>query len=396
MSGESQAAPKDYIRTWHRYEKDWIPTSHNLSVGFGTVIHQATGKSIGVLVKANGGRRIECWAPDGGCIGGVKSAIDTAGDQLKGMIWFQGESDSEKDDTSPDDVYHWAFEYETKLRALIAYIREYAKKPNLPFLIVQVGSLYRPGGILIRAAQFAVTRDIPYCACIPSYDLGTALHYNAVNLSTIGERLGYAALNIAYGRESHWGPQFKAAYFSDATNTELVVEFDGVKNALKDFGNDPDTHGFFVMDPAQWTKVIDFSYEKYPSMMKPYKAITLASPNKLIIELEQAATEALSVGYGRQSKLADKNMDFVSDDTEIPMPTFFNYPVGLFGTVETVGHHAKTMSAAKQNGYAQFKIYRMQSGNHLKYATLNIIGQRLQPAGTAKSELSARIYKIIP
>ncbi len=65
----------------------------------------------------------------------VLSTMDTSQYELDGMLWVQGESDSgtKKNGTIPADTY------KDNLKNLIQGVRKEFKKPDLPFMIFQVG-----------------------------------------------------------------------------------------------------------------------------------------------------------------------------------------------------------------------------------------------------------------
>ncbi len=335
MGGTSEANPHDHVLEYKRYDEDWLPTSHNLSAEFGKVVYEYTGRSIGFVRMSMGGRRINCWDENEKCYGGLTEALDRAGNDITGFLWFQGESDSERDDDNPNEPYHWGLNYEKEMRELVYHVRNYCGKDSLPCIIVQTGSLYPDGAILVRGGQFAVAKNDPNCVITPTYDQEAMLHFSADQLTIIGRRVGYAAVNFIHGKQTNWGPLFKNAYFADKSRTLIHVEFDNVKDSLKNYDTDadPDRFGFFIIDTNEWNEnnhTLNFSYQDYPAMMIPYDSVERIAFNKLRITLTREAPPTSAISYGRASWLYKKDISYLTDERGIPAPVFFGIPIKAY------------------------------------------------------------------
>jgi sialate O-acetylesterase len=113
---------------------------------------------------------------------------------LKGMIWYQGESNVDR-----------AVEYRDLLPALINDWRVKWKKPDLPFLYVQLPNFmeveYSPSesdwAVLRQGQLKALT--VPNTAMIVAIDLGEWNDIHPLNKKDVGERLALSAQNLAYG-----------------------------------------------------------------------------------------------------------------------------------------------------------------------------------------------------
>lgn len=108
---------------------------------------------------------------------------------LRGVLWYQGESDSASERAPV---------YESMLRAMIDDWRTRWAQPELPFLIVQLPIFHEDNWVLIRAAQEAVSRE-PGNGMIVTLDVGEKTNIHPVNKQPVGERLANLAAADVYG-----------------------------------------------------------------------------------------------------------------------------------------------------------------------------------------------------
>lgn len=128
---------------------------------------------------------------------------------VKGVIWYQGESNVNR-----------AYEYRDLFPAMIQDWRRQWKRPDLPFLFVQLANYYPEQAdpapstwAELREAQ-ALTLKLDHTGMACTIDIGEANDIHPQNKEDVGIRLGMAALKVAYGQEIvHSGPQFTAVRF---------------------------------------------------------------------------------------------------------------------------------------------------------------------------------------
>lgn len=147
---------------------------------------------------------------------------------IKGVIWYQGESNME-----------WPYEYEDLLSSLITSWREVWGQGDFPFYYVQIPP-YNYGvqygidkGInapILREAQNR-TLKIKNTAMAGTMDVGNPKNVHPNLKKPIGERLAYIALAKTYGYKNiaYSGPRYKSC---SVVNHEVSVEFDCAKNGL--------------------------------------------------------------------------------------------------------------------------------------------------------------------
>ncbi|MEO9004763.1 MAG: sialate O-acetylesterase [Ginsengibacter sp.] len=114
---------------------------------------------------------------------GISKFIKTP---IKGIIWYQGESDAHN-----IDLYAYNF------KKLIADWRS-LWKDSLPFYFVQLSSIDRPSWPYFRDMQRKISDEIPNVGMAVSSDLGDSLNVHPTRKQLVGERLALLALKKSY------------------------------------------------------------------------------------------------------------------------------------------------------------------------------------------------------
>ncbi|PTX98423.1 sialate O-acetylesterase [Opitutus sp. ER46] len=119
-----------------------------------------------------------------------------AGIPVRGVLWYQGESDVAR-----------AAEYPARLEQLIATWRTLWRDPALPFGIVQLANYgprrSQPGKsdwAELRDAQRQVVATVPRTGLVVALDVGEADNIHPVEKRPVAERLARWALATVYGR----------------------------------------------------------------------------------------------------------------------------------------------------------------------------------------------------
>ena len=116
---------------------------------------------------------------------------------LKGVIWYQGESNAHN--TELHDRLFRLLEQSWRREFKRAWHSEFQKHPPLPFYTVQLSSLPRPSWPAFRDGQRRLTTEMPQTWMTVTSDLGDQadVHYRAKR--PVGERLALQALHHTYG-----------------------------------------------------------------------------------------------------------------------------------------------------------------------------------------------------
>lgn len=109
---------------------------------------------------------------------------------IKGVIWYQGESNAHNKDA-----------HEKLFKLLVQSWRTNWDNPELPFYYVQLSSLNRPSWPWFRDSQRKLMEEIPFTGMAVSTDKGDSLDVHPRQKKEIGERLARWALNQTYGQE---------------------------------------------------------------------------------------------------------------------------------------------------------------------------------------------------
>lgn len=149
---------------------------------------------------------------------------------IKGVIWYQGESNSSK-----------ALEYRSLFPRLISDWRGKWGQGNFPFLFVQIAP-YREQPPEIRDAQLATLRKLSNVAMVVTTDVGDPENIHPSNKEPVGQRLALAARAIAYGERIEFsGPLLKSAEFD---SKQAVLHFDHIGGGL--MSKNGDLKGFEI------------------------------------------------------------------------------------------------------------------------------------------------------
>jgi hypothetical protein len=112
-------------------------TGAGLGLAFGIAMAQSSGRRIGLVAAAHGGTSLEQWSPAlkdrGGhsLYGAMLERIARAGGRLRGVLWYQGESDAHDVEAGRS--------YAERFDRWIAALRSDTGRPDLPVIAVQIG-----------------------------------------------------------------------------------------------------------------------------------------------------------------------------------------------------------------------------------------------------------------
>ncbi len=171
---------------------------------FGQIIADATpGVTIGLIPCAVGGSPIDTWKP-GVFYPATKShpwddmakraAIALKSGTLKGILWHQGESDSQPT---------LAPAYEAKLHDLIVRLRQELNAPDVPFIAGQMGKFadmpWSPERVIVDQAHQNLAKKVPHAAFVSSEGLkhkGDKIHFDSASFRELGKRYAEAYLAL--------------------------------------------------------------------------------------------------------------------------------------------------------------------------------------------------------
>lgn len=153
--------------------------------------------SIGLVPCAVGGSPLRRWVKGGDLYAQALARAQTASatGTLQGILWHQGETDSDKSDTADT--------YETRLAQMFADLRHDLGRPDLPIVVGQLGEFVakekHPHVDTVRAALARIPAAVPRVGFADSAGLGhkgDALHFDAAASRELGRRLASAMLAL--------------------------------------------------------------------------------------------------------------------------------------------------------------------------------------------------------
>lgn len=150
---------------------------------------------------------------------------------IKGIAWYQGESNIPKPE-----------QYQDLLTSLIHVWRTDWQKPDLPFLYVQLAN-YSPTGIEPAVSNWALLREAQMktlktsnTAMVVIHDIGEKGDIHPANKEDVGKRLALAAEKIAYHENIVYsGPIYQSIKIS---GTQVYVSFNHIGSGLKIIGKE--------------------------------------------------------------------------------------------------------------------------------------------------------------
>ncbi len=212
-----------------------------LGIPFGKRILEQTGIPIGLILCSLGGTTLQQWSPElrdqGGrsLYGAMLDRVQKAGGRIRGVLWYQGESDS-----YPEEVSRL---YEERFTRLIRAMRTDFSDPALPVLTVQIGrqiisdpSASPAGKNLVREAQRRCMVEISGTGLVTAVDLGmsSSAHIDTDGYKRVGRRLANLALSRVYGHTSiRPGPRLESLNWDDPGGERIRIQFAEVNGRLR-------------------------------------------------------------------------------------------------------------------------------------------------------------------
>ena len=205
---------------------------------FAWELYRLTGVPIGLIPCAHGGTSLQQWSPErkdeGGrsLYGAMIRRAAAAGGKIRGVLWYQGESDA-----NPDA----AGTYQQRFTDFVAAARRDLGEPDLCFLYVQIGRFIVPADGLaaawdrVREAQRLAEAQLGRAAVVPALDgtLIDLIHLDTAAQMTVGRRLALQAAREVFGREAiRRGPRL-AEVTIDSSRRVVTLRFAEVNGALR-------------------------------------------------------------------------------------------------------------------------------------------------------------------
>jgi hypothetical protein len=209
---------------------------HAPYIQFGRTLQTALGYPIGLIQTALGGSPLTAWNPSepgpAPLFDNMVHCARMAGGRVRGILWYQGETDAGSDDL--------ALSYAERFSAAVATWRQALETPQLPVLTVQLNRVYNPPDAgadrrwtIVRDAQRRAPQLVDGVFVVPALDLPLSdlIHISPAGNLVLGERLAHAALAGVYGRLNDYrAPSIRSALQTAAG--VVVLHFDDVTSRM--------------------------------------------------------------------------------------------------------------------------------------------------------------------
>lgn len=219
MAGRGTLSPSNRVSsagiTKFTDDMRWIPADEpihfdkaagaGLAASFARDMADArAGHEIALVPCAVGGSSIARWQPGADlyqlAVARARSAL-SAGGELKGIIWHQGETDAREKQESVDA-------YEGRLCTLVAALRKDLNAEDVPFVAgeladAQSGRRDDRQWDAISAATRSAMASCPLCGCVSARGLrleSDGLHFDTASLRILGRRYAEKMQEIMKGR----------------------------------------------------------------------------------------------------------------------------------------------------------------------------------------------------
>ncbi len=172
-------------------------------LAFAGEVVRHTGVPIGLVPCAVGGTTMEQWDAEQVKLGGkslygaMLRRVDAIGGRVRGMLWYQGESDA---------IGGTSNTFAARFSRFVQAVRHDFAAEDLPVITVQIGRMVVPEPVhlewnAVQEAQRICAREVPNTDCVPAVDLAMEdfIHLSSAGQKRLGERLAVVALRRCYG-----------------------------------------------------------------------------------------------------------------------------------------------------------------------------------------------------
>jgi sialate O-acetylesterase len=286
-----------------------------LGLPFAAALLKFTGVPVGLVPCAHGGTSLDEWNPklrdqDGDSLyGSMLRRFRATGSRVKGVLWYQGESDA-----NPKA----AATYQVRFLDFVKSLRADFDDPNLPFYYVQIGRHISSHDIAewnrVQQAQLQAEPLIPHSAMAASVDLSLddGIHISTPDLKRLGLRLAKLACRDLFPSTAGCGALKPGPYPLNASlaGDVLSVAFSGVNGRL----TAPERISGFSIHAPNGAEIPLI----YKATIDPAEASTV----RLHIQGKIPPGSVLYYGYGKNPFCN------LTDQQDMAVPMFGPMPIG--------------------------------------------------------------------
>lgn len=216
---------------------------HSPYLAFGRKLHDVLGYPIGLLQTARGSSTLSQWNPrenpEALLWKNMIHCICLAGGRVRGMVWYQGESDANE---------AFAPTYERRFANFIQAFRNELDLPGVLVIVTQLNRCRNPD-VVPDARYWSVVREaqrraagLPHIAVVPTLDLALCdpVHNSSEANVLLGLRSAQAALGLLGRSRVAWRAIEVAQARLSRDRLSIDVEFEHVPTRLDFIAPSPD------------------------------------------------------------------------------------------------------------------------------------------------------------
>ncbi len=260
---------------------------------FASWLAKETSIPQGLIPTAFGGTSLEEWSPDllskgdASLYGNMIRSVVRAGGHVRGMLWYQGESDACNGDPKIYDTYFDRF------KRFVECTRRDSGNPDMIFVTAQLGrTVILPWEIEahwdgLREQQRRLAAEVPGVHMVPAADLALSdgIHVGWDGHKILGVRMARVALPHVIHDGDRPGIDLASVRFANAERTVINVDFNYVAGKLQSGGL---PRGFMLALPDQPVRDLFFNVE-----------FDANRPNRVVLYRGAAIDPAAKLSYGQ-------------------------------------------------------------------------------------------------
>ena len=238
---------------------------HSPNLAFAKRLKKTLNYPIGIIPCAYGGSSLSQWLPQEDGLFYKEMIEAVSGKSVKGMIWYQGESEG---------MGCCSENYLERFTSFVDAVRNGLHNSELPIITVQVGRHtddFENGTEMdhhydaVREAQRYAAKTLENVYIIPSIDLGRmtdGIHNSKSSNLLLGERCARLALYKIYGKGID--PSAPDLTYARKTNSNIItLKFSNVEDTLMAYHvTNPERLPIAVEDKNGENKIKSFSISK--------------------------------------------------------------------------------------------------------------------------------------
>jgi len=249
--------------TKHAVNREAANSGHSPYLHFGRVVQQEMKFPIGLVQTSLGGSPLTSWNPmePGQAVlhENMLHCIELVGGKVKGVLWYQGESDTGTDENVTT--------YEKRFIQSVQAWRKALGQRDLAVITVQLNRVYSIADddahrrwSQVREAQRQVPKNLSGAAVVPALDLplSDTVHVSPAGNMILGERMARATLGMLYDRAFDYLPPDVQAARAIGGGKSIELTFNPVTSRMGTIN--PIAHSFRVEDDNGQAEISEVAY----------------------------------------------------------------------------------------------------------------------------------------